>query len=109
MFNIAKKFFNETEAEENYGNLSLVETPSCNIALRTLRSLDACQECANLIISGNVVLVSYTELNREASLHAADYLAGICYIIEASITKIGRDMLLYTPVNIEVENRRRKN
>lgn len=108
MFDAARNFFNEEKTEqESYGNLTLVETPSLHIALRTPKSLNDCQAYADVLMAGQLLIVSFNELEREAGFHAADYLAGVAYIMAATVTEVGRGILMYAPATVEVAEQRR--
>ena len=98
----AARFFNDADETEVRGPV-LVETPVMNVRIRTPRNFNDVQEYADALMSGDTLLISYVDLDEEASTRVADYLAGVCYIANAAVELITPELLLYTPSTVGVE------
>jgi FtsZ-interacting cell division protein YlmF len=104
----AARLFNDSYDTETRGPV-LVEAPSINMRIRTPRDFKDVREYADALMGGDTLLISYVDLDEEASTRVADYLSGVCYTVGAKVELITPDLVLYVPSAIGVERPGRRN
>ncbi len=103
--NTAKKFFisDETdERQEEYTGPRLLKSGHLNIMVRTPKSFADVREYADSLMDGSAVMVCFDEVDAALKNRIFDYLNGVSYIINASVSAINDNMLLYAPAQVEV-------
>ena len=75
----------------------MVRTPKCFIDVR---------EYADSLMSGSAILVSFEAVDAPLRIRIFDYLNGVSYIVNASVSFISDDLLLYAPEQVEVNKER---
>lgn len=102
--NTAKKFFmsEENEQVEEYSGPRLVKNAHLNILVRTPRSFADVRDYADSLMGGAAVLVSFEAVDAALRNRIFDYLNGVSYIVNASVSAVSEDMLLYAPDQVEV-------
>jgi len=98
----AKKFFTGEETEQR-PELTLLETPTLTMTVRTPETFDDIPACAKLLVEGEALLVDLTNFDLEQQQRVLDYLAGVCYVLEATSQKVSATVTLYTPRGVEIK------
>ena len=107
--NTALKFFTSAEEEEHveeYAGPRLVKTGHLNIMVRTPNCFIDVREYADSLMSGSAILVSFEAVDAPLRNRIFDYLNGVSYIVNASVSFISDDLLLYAPEQVEVNKER---
>ena len=107
--NTALKFFTSAEEEEHveeYAGPRLVKTGHLNIMVRTPKCFIDVREYADSLMSGSAILVSFEAVDAPLRNRIFDYLNGVSYIVNASVSFISDDLLLYAPEQVEVNKER---
>lgn len=92
----------EQEAQEQYPGPQLVGWQPLTMASLEPECYADVQACAAKLKKGEAVFVSYARLSPEDSAHYSDFMNGICYAIDAEVTAISGEILLYTPSSVGV-------
>lgn len=102
--NTARKFFMSEEAEEQeeYTVPRLLKSGHLNIMVRTPKSFADVREYADSLMNGSAIMVSFDAVDAALKNRIFDYLNGVSYIINASVSAINDDLLLYAPEQVEV-------
>ena len=103
----ATKLFFDTEDEEVM-RPTLVERPDVMMRVRYPKSFADVKECADALLNGDTLIISYENLNEEDSCRVVDYLSGVAYSMNASIEQISMEMLMYAPASIAIEQNSKK-
>lgn len=101
----AVKFFMTEEQEDNaqaYVGPRLVKSGHLNIVVRTPKAFSDVREYADSLIEGNAIMVSFDSVDAALRNRIFDYLNGVSYIVNASVSRINEDLLLYAPEQVEV-------
>ena len=98
-----KKMFAADEAEEVYEGPRLLETSHLKVLIREPRSFTDVREYADAILKGSAVMVSFEAVDSALKNRIFDYLNGVSYIVDASVSKISEDVLLYAPHKVSVD------
>ncbi len=102
MLTAAKKFFAGEESEQR-PELTLLTTPTLTVTLTTPTALRDIPDCGQTLIDGHALLLDFSNLDIQERRQAQDYLAGVCYVLDADVAKVSEDVLLYTPQGVEIE------
>lgn len=103
--NTARKFFVADEQEEHaqeYLGPRLVKSGHLNIVVRTPKAFSDVREYADSLMGGNAVMISFDSVDAALRNRIFDYLNGVSYIVNASVSRINDDLLLYAPEQVEV-------
>ena len=103
--NTARKFFVADEQEENtqeYVGPRLVKSGHLNIVVRTPKAFSDVREYADSLMGGNAIMISFDSVDAALRNRIFDYLNGVSYIVNASVSRINDDLLLYAPEQVEV-------
>lgn len=101
----ALKFFTsdiEEEQEQVYEGPRLVKNGHLNIMVRTPKSFGDVREYADALISGSAIMVCFDAVDGTLKNRIFDYLNGVSYIVEASVSRVNDDLLLYAPKQVSV-------
>lgn len=103
--NTARKFFVADEQDglsQDYVGPRLVKSGHLNIVVRTPKAFSDVREYADSLMSGNAIMVSFDSVDAALRNRIFDYLNGVSYIVNASVSRINDDLLLYAPEQVEV-------
>ncbi len=103
--NTAMKFFvteEQGDAVEGYAGPRLLKSGHLNIMVRTPKSFTDVREYADSLMSGSAILVSFEAVDAALRNRIFDYLNGISYIVNASVSAVNDNLLLYAPEQVEV-------
>ena len=88
------------DKEEEIMRPTLVETPNNKVVVRYPKDFQAVKKCADALLNGNTLIVSYENLSEEDSCRVADYLSGLSYSIDATMEQIAVEMIMYAPSKV---------
>lgn len=101
--NSALKFFSDEEIEEDsFDRPRMLKAGHLNILVRTPKSFSDVREYADSLIAGNAVMVSFESVDLAMRKRIFDYLNGVGYILNAHVSRINDDLLLYAPSKVEI-------
>lgn len=101
----AKRFLSMEDHEEQtqeYSGPRLVKSGHLNIVVRTPKSFSDVREYADSLMGGSAIMVSFEAVDPALRNRIFDYLNGVSYIVNASVSCVTDDLLLYAPENVEV-------
>lgn len=103
--NTAMKFFwtDEQEEQEEYTRPRLLKSSRLNMIVRTPKSFAEVREYADSLMSGSAIMISFDAVDAALKNRIFDYLNGVSYIVNASVTAINDDLLLYAPEKVQVD------
>lgn len=87
----------------------ITPVPAAKIARVTPTAFNDAQEVADKFKAGQGVVVNLEGLDREIARRIIDFASGLCYGLTGQMERVGRDVYLLTPSNVEVsaEEKRR--
>ncbi len=101
--NTAMKFFMAEEREEQvYEGPRILKSGHLDFLVRTPRAFSDVRAYADALMGGSAVLVSFEDVDTALKNRIFDYLNGVSYIINASVSKVNDDLLLYAPEHVDV-------
>ena len=103
--NTAMKFFMSEEQDEQieeYSGPRLLKSGHLNIMVRTPKSFADVREYADSLMDGCAIMVCFDAVDAALKNRIFDYLNGVSYIVNASVSAINDDLLLYAPAQVEV-------
>lgn len=103
--NTAMKFFMTEEIDEqttDYEGPRLVKSGHLNIMVRSPQSFTDVREYADSLMTGSAIMVSFESVDGALKNRIFDYLNGVSYICQATVSAINDDLLLYAPREVEV-------
>ncbi|MGO3610031.1 MAG: cell division protein SepF, partial [Enterococcus sp.] len=59
---------------------------------------------ARRVGQGEVVLINFQSLDEMKARRVVDFLTGAVFMIDGDIKRVGNEMFLCTPTNIEIDN-----
>lgn len=101
--NTALKFFGSNVDAEEYEGPYLLQPGNLDIMVRLPHSFEDAKEYADALMSGAALLVSFAEIDTETRNRIFDYLNGVSYIINATVSKVSDSILLYAPDQVDVD------
>ena len=102
MLEAAKKFFTGEEIDQK-PELTLLESPTLTMTVRTPDTLEDIPKCTKILVEGEALLLDLSNFDLEEHQHILDYMAGVCFVLEADVKKISETVLLYTPQGVEIQ------
>lgn len=103
----AKLFGSEAEAGE-YDGPYVVRPGQLEILVRTPGSFEDAVVYADELMRGAAVMVSFNSVDMTTRNRIFDYLNGVSYIINASVSKISDKILIWTPEQVTVDKKEAK-
>lgn len=87
----------------------ITPVPAAKIARVSPSSFNDAQEVADKFKSGQAVVLNLERLERDVARRLIDFASGLCYGLSGQMERVGRDVYLLTPSNVEVsaEEKRR--
>ena len=104
--NTAKKFFwadEEEELQEEYSTPRLLKSGHLNIMVRTPKSFADVREYADSLMNGCAIMVSFDAVDAVLKNRILDYLNGVSYIVNASVSAVNDNLLLYAPEQVQID------
>lgn len=68
------------------------------------RAYNEAMVIAKRIAQGEAVLINFQSLDEGRARRIVDFLTGAVYMIDGDIKRVGNEMFLCTPTNMEVDN-----
>ncbi len=92
-----------SEQRKNKGNVvSIHSQKNIRLVLSEPRSYDETQEIADHLRSRRPCVVNLQRVRSDIALRIVDFLSGTVYALSGSISKIGPNIFLCTPENVEI-------
>lgn len=104
--NSALKLLNSEPAQVNYHGPYVVKPRGVEIKVLAPATYEDATECADSLIDGCVVLISYERLDGKLNNYVFDYMNGVSTVIGAKVSTVQESLLLYTPSHIAAEDGR---
>lgn len=104
--NTAMKFFWSDEQEEQqevYTRPRLLKSGHLNIMVRTPKSFADVREYADSLMNGCAIMVSFDAVDAVLKNRIFDYLNGVSYIVNASVSAVNDNLLLYAPEQVQID------
>lgn len=95
---------NFQEHRKNKGNIVSIHSQKSNrLVLCEPRNYDETQDIADHLRSRKAVVVNLQRIRPEQALRIVDFLSGTVYALNGSISKVGSNIFVCTPDNIEIQ------
>ncbi|WP_243386753.1 cell division protein SepF [Bacillus kexueae] len=91
----------QPQAKQNVVSLQSVQK-STKVILCEPRAYSEAQEIADHLKSRRAVVVNLQRINRDQAKRIVDFLSGTVYAIGGDIQRVGMDIFLCTPENVDV-------
>lgn len=82
--------------------VSIHTMKSMRMVLSEPRTYDEAQEIADHLKSRRPVIVNLQRIRREQAMRIVDFLSGTVYALNGHISKLGPNIFLCTPDNVEI-------
>lgn len=102
--NSALKLLSSEAARANYNGPYVVKPRGVEIKVLSPATYKDAEECADSLIDGSVVLISYERLDGKLNNYVFDYMNGVSTVIGAKISTVNDLLLMYTPSHIAAED-----
>lgn len=94
----------ESRRNQRINNVvSIHSQKSVKVILYEPRSYDEAQEIADHLRSHRSVVVNLQRVRNDQAMRIIDFLSGTIYALSGSISKIGANIFLCTPDNVEIQ------
>lgn len=94
----------ETAATNKVVSMKNPENPyQSKIVVFEPRVYSEVQEIADLLLSNQSVVLNFTRIEEEQAKRIVDFLTGTIYAISGDIQRIGEEIFLCTPKNVEID------
>ena len=102
--NSALKLFNNSEeSADTYTGPYVVRPGQLDILVRTPRAYEDAVAYADRLIEGCAIMLDFTEVDKETRNRIFDYMCGVSYIVNASISNVSESILMYAPSHVDVD------
>lgn len=98
-----KMFFDSEEEQLEIERPHLVQSGHLDIVVRTPHSFADVREYADYLMDGRAIVISFEAVEPTLKDRIFDYLNGVAYIVDASISCVSKDILMYTPTGVAVD------
>lgn len=103
----AESFSDQQDAyssRKSKGNIvSIHSQQQTKVVLNEPRSYEETQEIADHLRSRRSVIVNLQRVRSDQAIRIVDFLSGTVYALNGSISKIGPNIFLCTPENVEIQ------
>ena len=106
--NSAMKLFNNEEPADTYAGPSVVQHGQMAILVRTPHTYEDAVSYADKLMEGSAVMLDFSEVDKETRIRIFDYMCGVSYIVNASISKVSDSIMMYAPARVDVEKQAAK-
>ena len=93
----------ELQVQEYSGRPTMVKSQQLDMLVRVPRTFEDVVEYADALMQGAALLITFSQVDLPTRNRIFDYLNGVSYIMQASVSKVSDNMLLYAPQDVEVE------
>ena len=93
---------NDAENDDDNGPY-LVQSGKLEILVRKTVVFDEVRDYADSLMSGAAIMVSFAHVDSDTRNRIFDYLNGVSYIINATVSKVSDSILLYAPEQVDVD------
>lgn len=95
---------NSHEHRKNKGNIvSIHSQKNSRVVLCEPRNYDETQDIADQLRTRRAVVVNLQRIRPEQALRIVDFLSGTVYALNGNISKVGPNIFVCTPDNIEIQ------
>ena len=101
--NSALKLFSNEETEDKYTGPYVVRPGQLDILVRTPRAYEDAVSYADKLMDGCAIMLDFTAVDKETRNRIFDYMCGVSYIVNASISKVSDSILMYAPAHVDVD------
>ena len=101
--NSAMKLFNNEEHADTYAGPYVVRPGQLDILVRTPHTYEDAVAYADKLIEGCAVMLDFSEVDKETRNRIFDYMCGVSYIVNASISKVSDTIMMYAPAHVDVD------
>ena len=101
--NSAMKLFNNEESADVYTGPYVVRPGQLDILVRTPHTYEDAVSYADKLMEGCAVMVDFSEVDKETCNRIFDYMCGVSYIVNASISKVSDTIMMYAPAHVDVD------
>ena len=101
--NTALRLFASDAENDDYNGPYLVQSGKLEIMVRTPVVFDEVRDYADSLMSGSALMVSFAHVVPDTRNRIFDYLNGVSYIINATVSKVSDSILLYAPEQVDVD------
>lgn len=101
--NTALKLFGSNVDTEEYEGPYLLQAGHLDIMVRLPHTFEDAREYADALMSGAALMISFAEIDNETRNRIFDYMNGVSYIINATVSKVSDSILLYAPNQVDVD------
>lgn len=92
------------QSRKNKGNVvSIHSQKNIRVVLSEPRSYDEAQEIADHLRSRRPCVINMQRVRPEQAIRIVDFLSGTIYALNGSISKVGTNIFLCTPENVEIQ------
>ena len=106
--NSAMKLFNNEEPADTYAGPYVVRPGQLDILVRTPHTYEDAVSYADKLMEGSAVMLDFSEVDKETRIRIFDYMYGVSYIVNASISKVSDSIMMYAPARVDVEKQAAK-
>lgn len=106
--NSAMKLFNNEEPADTYVGPYVVRPGQLDILVRTPHTYEDAVSYADKLMEGSAVMLDFSEVDKETRIRIFDYMCGVSYIVNASISKVSDSIMMYAPARVDVEKQAAK-
>ena len=92
------------DSQNSRPNLKLIKAPEFVMKVYTPADYSQINGMADDILSHKAIVVNYEYVHDEEQRRICDYIDGVCYAIDGSVTKISERIFLYVPAGINTSD-----
>lgn len=92
------------DSQLNRPNLKLIKAPEFVMKVYTPADYSQINGIADDILTHKAIVVNYEYVHDEEQRRICDYIDGVCYAIDGSVTKISERIFLYVPAGINTSD-----
>lgn len=93
-----------TRKNQNRGNVvSIHSQKNGRVVLSEPRSYDEAQELADQLRSRRSIVVNLQRVRNDQAIRIVDFLSGTVYALNGNISKVGSNIFLCTPDNMDIQ------
>ncbi|WP_026689982.1 cell division protein SepF [Alteribacter aurantiacus] len=93
---------NEKKEKGNVVSLTSIQQSSAKVMLIEPHSYDECQDIADHLKNRKTVVINLQRIHKDQAKRVVDFLSGTVYAIGGDIQKLGLNIFLCTPDNVDV-------
>ena len=91
-------------SETNRPNLQIIKAPEFVMKVYTPTDYNHINEIADDVLAHKAVIVNYEYVHAEEQRRICDYVDGVCYAVDGTVTKISEKIFLYVPAGISTSD-----